>query len=110
VEAGRELIPGTEMGAFAAMHPGRGEEAARRRMTTLSRLAESVRDGEPAAVVRMIDPPPWRVWNWRWVLPSFDDQPIDAIHDFEDSLSECYEPVMRTSTMEVLVLRETGDL
>jgi len=110
VEAGRGLIPGTEMGTFSAMSPDREEEARRRKMTTLPGLTESLERGEPAAVVKMIDPPPWRVWNWRWVLPSLDDQPVDEIHAFEDTLSECYEPVMNTSTMEVHVLRETLDL
>jgi len=105
VEAGREVIPGTEMGTFSAMRPDAGEEARRRHMTTLPELARIVAAREPAAIVKTIEPAPWRVWNFRWVLPSLDDQPIDAIKLFEDQIEASYRPAMRTTTMEVFVPR-----
>jgi hypothetical protein len=106
VEAGRDVIPGTEMGTFSAMHPDDAQRAARAHMTTLPELTRLVLDQEPAAIVKMIDPGPWIVWNFRWTLPSFDTQPLDAIYAFEDAISECYEPVWTTMTMEVHVRRE----
>ncbi|HUT79002.1 MAG TPA: hypothetical protein VM285_14990, partial [Polyangia bacterium] len=51
VEARRDVLPGTELGTFSAMLPGREQEAARRRMTTLAGLARRVRLQEPAAIV-----------------------------------------------------------
>jgi len=106
VEAGRPVLRGTELGTFAAMHPDDAERAARMGMTTVPDLAGRIRAGEPAAIVRMVDPQPWIVWNWRWAMPTLDDQPIADLYALEDAISECYEPVWRTMTMEVLFPRE----
>jgi hypothetical protein len=106
VEAGREVIAGTEMGAFSALHPRDAALARRAKMTTLVDLTERVLDQEPAAIVKLIDPEPWIVWNFRWALPSLDTQPLRAIYAYEDAISECYEPVWATQTMEVLVRRQ----
>ncbi len=106
VEADREVIPGTELGTFSAMLPGDAKRAREVHMTTLVELTEVVERQDAAAIVKMVDPPPWRVWNFRWALPSLDDQPLDVVMRFEDRISECYRPVMRTSTMEVLFARE----
>jgi hypothetical protein len=105
VEARRDVLPGTELGTFSAMLPGREERAARHRMTTLADLARRVRLREPAAVVRMIEPEPWVVWNFRWGMPELADQPIEAVRDFEDAVAEAYEPVWAAATMEILVRR-----
>jgi hypothetical protein len=105
VEAGRAVLPGTELGTFSAMLPGMEQRAARHRMTTLADLARRVRLREPAAIVRMIEPEPWVVWNFRWALPEMRDQPIEAVHDFEDAVAEAYRPVWAAGTMEVLVRR-----
>jgi len=105
VEADRPLIPGTEMGAFSAMHPGDVDLARSLGMTTMAELTRSVLDQEPAAIVKAIDPGPWIVWNFRWAMPSLDTQPLEEIYAFEDAISECYEPVWHTLTMEVLVPR-----
>ena len=105
VEAGRDLVPGTEMGAFSAMHPEDAPLARERKMTTMTELTRSVRQQEPAAIVKTIDPEPWIVWNFRWAMPSLDTQPLEEIYAFEDAISECYEPVWRTMTMEVYIRR-----
>jgi hypothetical protein len=105
VEAGRDVIPGTEMGAFSAMHSDDAELARELKMTTLNDLTRSVLDQEPAAIIKTIDPRPWIVWNFRWAMPSLDTQPLEQIYAFEDALSECYEPVWRTQTMEVYIRR-----
>ncbi|HUT78783.1 MAG TPA: hypothetical protein VM285_13895, partial [Polyangia bacterium] len=56
-------------------------------------------------IVRMIEPEPWVVWNFRWGMPELSDQPIEAVRDFEDAVAEAYEPVWAAATMEVLVRR-----
>ncbi len=102
VESGRDVLPGTEMGTFAAMAPEDGPRAEKMLMTTLPELTHRVRELEPAAVVRVIDPEPWIVWNFRWALPTFDDQPVEQVRRFEDALAQAYRPVWRNTTMEVL--------
>jgi len=105
VEAGRDVLKGTEMGTFSAMRPRDADLAHELRMTTLADLTRSVLDQEPAAIVKTIDPGPWIVWNFRWAMPSLDTQPLAEIYAFEDAIVECYEPVWRTQTMEVYVRR-----
>lgn len=108
VESGRPLIDGTQMGAFSAMRVEHGVRAVRYHMTTPALLEDAVRRGEPAAVVRMIEPEAWRNWNFNHVLPDMAPQPVDDATAFEDAIDDCYTPAWRTSTMEVLVPRSTG--
>ncbi len=106
IEASREAISGTEMGKFSAMLPWEKERADRFHMTTLPALIEVVENQEPAAIVLVVEPSGWRVWNFHWALPSWELQPFTYIKDFEDAVEDCYRPIWRTSTMEVYVRRE----
>jgi hypothetical protein len=105
VESGRPLVPGTQMGAFSAMNNQEATLARRYHMTTPALLADSVRQAEPAAVVRMIEPEAWRNWNFNHALPAMVPQPLEDATAFEHAIDECYWPVWRTSTMEVLLPR-----
>ncbi|MCP4605473.1 MAG: hypothetical protein GY847_33965 [Proteobacteria bacterium] len=105
VEAGREAIKGTEMGKFSAMLPWEEERAKLFHMTTLTDLTEVVDAQEPAAIILVVEPKGWRVWNFHWALPSWKKQPYLYIKEFEDKIEECYKPVWLTSTMEVFIRR-----
>lgn len=96
------------MGAFSAMAPPDASQARRYHMTTPALLAEAVRRGEPAAVVRMVEPEAWRNWNFNHALPAMVPQPVEEATAFENAIDECYIPVWRASTMEVLVPRTYG--
>jgi hypothetical protein len=107
VECDRDVVHGTEMGKFSAMHPWEAKRAHKYHMTTLTDLIESVEDLEPAAIILIIEPVGWRLWNFEWALPSLESQPEEYIEDFENAVEECYEPAWRTSTMEVFVRRKS---
>jgi hypothetical protein len=106
IEAGRDVVHGTEMGHFAAMYPWDQERASRFEMTTLPELTRIVEDQVPAAIVLVVEPQGWRVWNFQWALPLKEVQPAKYIRDFEDAVEMFYKPAWRTSAMEVLVRRD----
>ncbi len=106
VESERKPILRTEMGKFSAMLPWERERAKRYHMTTLPDLVESVEDQEPAAIVLVMEPLGWRVWNFQWALPSWEAQPFPFIKEFDDAVEDCYQSAWRTSTMEVFVRRK----
>lgn len=108
VEAGRDVVPGTEMGHFAAWFPWDSARAARYHMTTLPDLARAVEEQVPAAIVLVIEPLGWRVWNFQWAMPAKDAQPELYTKEFEDKVETCYRSVWRTSAMEVFVRRAKG--
>lgn len=106
VEAGRRPLAGTEMGKFSALHPFEEDRALRFHMTTLPLIIQSIRDQTPAAIVLLIEPSGWRLWNFEWALPYFQRQPESLIEQFKNTVADCYQPVWRASTMEVW-LRKT---
>ena len=103
VEADRDPLEGTEMGKFSAFYPFEEARARRFRMTTLPLITQAVENHEPAAVVLLIEPSGWRLWNFEWALPYFERQPRDAIEQFQNTMADCYRPAWTTSTMEVWV-------
>jgi hypothetical protein len=103
IEAGRAVIPGTEMGMFAAMGPQDRPLAKRLRLTTLPDLARVVEARQAAAVVKM---PGAAVWNFRWQVPTLHRQPPGAYSRFEQALAKNYELGRRAGNLEILVPRE----
>jgi hypothetical protein len=106
VEAGREVIPGTEMGTFSAMAPVERDVAHRMRFAIVPDLTEAVEARVPAAVVRVTAPRTSLVWNFRWAVPSMKDQPYAVIEGFESAIKACYKQAKATATMEVLVRKD----
>ncbi len=72
VEAGRDVIPGTEMGMFSALHPQKQTLARRLRMTTVRELTITVKKKIPAAIVLRRR---GAAWNFQWIVPSLRRQP-----------------------------------
>ncbi len=72
VEAGRDVIPGTEMGMFCALHPKKRTLARSLRMTTVRDLTITVKKKIPAAIVLHRGGPNW---NFRWIVPTLRRQP-----------------------------------
>ena len=106
VEAGRAVIPGTEMGPFSAMPPTDADAARAHRFTIVPDLTAAVKARVPAAVVRVTSPRTSLVWNFRWAVPSMKDQPNVVLEDFESAIRACYKQAKATASMEVLVRRE----
>jgi hypothetical protein len=105
VEAGRDALPGTEMGKFAAMFPWDEPRANRYHMTTLPLLISAVENSEPAAIILIHQPEGWLVWNFQMGLPAMQKQPYPLIQSFRETVETCYRVAWRTSTMEVFVRR-----
>ena len=72
VEADREVMPGTEMGMFSALHPKERTLARHLRMTTVKDLTIMVKKKIPAAIVMFRRGPNW---NFRWIVPTLRRQP-----------------------------------
>jgi hypothetical protein len=103
VEAGRDVMPGTEMGMFAAMAPDERKRARRLRFTTLADLTRMVEDMEPAAVVLMAGD---NVWNFKWQIPTLRRQPKQAHARFRKAVKENYTQAFRSRMLEVWVPEE----
>lgn len=106
VEAGRAVIPGTEMGPFSAMPPTDSDAARAHRFTVVPDLTAAVKARVPAAVIRVAAPRTSLVWNFRWAVPSMKDQPSVVLEDFESAIRACYKQKKATASMEVLVRRD----
>ncbi|MDD5308987.1 MAG: hypothetical protein PHU25_16865 [Deltaproteobacteria bacterium] len=106
VQAGREIVHGTEMGMFSAMGPAARDAARRVHMTTVPDLIEALDAQEPAAVVWIREPPPWVIWNFAWKVPQLTYQPADAYGELLATLDTCYEVVKSTETFDVMLPRE----
>lgn len=102
IEAGRDVVPGTEMGMFAAMRPEDRKLARRLNLVTLQDLIGFVEDQRPAAIVKMKGS---SKWNFKWTVPTLRRQPAKAYARFEAAMHQHYQPAKRFRTMEVLVRR-----
>jgi len=100
VEAGRRVTPGTEMGMFSAMGPGREEEAAKLHLTTLALLTERVQARIPGAIVRIRGN---ANWNFRWEVPSLRWQPEEQVRRFDLAIATGYHPALEAGMYEVLL-------
>ncbi len=72
VQAGRDVIPSTEMGMFCALHKKKRTLAQRLRMTTVRDLTITVKKKIPAAIVLHRR---GATWNFKWVVPTLRRQP-----------------------------------
>lgn len=102
VEAGREVMPGTEMSPFAVMGPQDAAIAKRLHLATLNELTSTVRSRTPAAIVRLVGN---AMWNFRWQVPSLSGQP-DALYEaFEREINANYVRAYSVNNVEVLLRR-----
>jgi hypothetical protein len=106
VEAGRPLVPNTEMGPFSAMAVGDGALAARTGFTTLPELTRRVRAREPAAVLLVAAPESNLSWNFGWAVPRMENQDEDDVDAFNAAVDACYESAHKTDTMELLLRKD----
>jgi hypothetical protein len=88
VEAGREVLPGTEMGMFCAMAPANRALAARLGLVTLADMGEALERRAPAAVVLHRGR---SKWNFEWAVPTMRGQPKRELAAFREALRENYE-------------------
>jgi len=104
VESGRGVMPGTEMGMFAAMAPDERERAMRLNFTTLPDLIEMMEGMEPAALVLMKGE---NVWNFKWQIPTLRRQPRNWQKRFSEAVRANYRSVFRSGMLEVWVPKES---
>lgn len=109
VEADRPIVPGTEMGPFSAMAAGDAERARRTGFTTLPALTRAVRERAPAAVLRLSKPEASLPWNFRWAVPSMEDQDSRDVEAFERAIEDCYGLGHQTETLDLYVRKERCD-
>ncbi len=102
VEAERQVVPGTEMGMFSAMHPQDHKLARRLRLVTLYDLISTISKREPAAIVRLTG---GAKWNFKWTVPTLRRQPKKLYKMFEKAIKKNYKIVKRHKNIEVLVPR-----
>jgi len=102
IESDRDVIPGTEMGMFAAMHPRDRKLARRLNLVTIRDLTKLVADQRPAAIVKMKGS---SKWNFKWTVPTLRRQPKKNYRKFEVAMRKHYRLAKRFRTMEVLVRR-----
>jgi hypothetical protein len=100
VQAGREVIPNTNMGMFAAVHPKDREIAERFHYTTIPELIEIVEREEPVAIVKMKGS---SRWNFKWTIPTLRRQPQGVYRQFEKAMRDHYRVATRRKHMEILV-------
>ncbi|HUT76839.1 MAG TPA: hypothetical protein VM285_04090 [Polyangia bacterium] len=98
VESGRDVMPGTEMGMFAAMAPEERKRARRLHFTTLADMTRMIEDQEPEALVLMAGD---NVWNFKWQIPTLRRQPKKAHARFRKAVKENYESAFRSRMLEV---------
>jgi hypothetical protein len=103
IEAGRDVIPGTEMGMFAAMRPQDRVLARRLNLVTVTDLIKLVESQRPAAIVKMKGS---SKWNFKWTVPTLRRQPKKLYTRFEVAMRQRYRLAKRFRTMEVLVRRD----
>lgn len=100
VEAGREVMPGTNMGMFAAVNPADRDIAERFHYTTIPDLIRMVERKEPVAIVKMNGS---SRWNFKWTIPTLRRQPGGVYRRFEQAMQEHYRMVTRRKHMEILL-------
>lgn len=90
VESGRSVVPGTEMGIFAAMGPDvrSGILAPKYKYTTLRELTDLVSAKEPAVIVLQKGNSPW---NFAWQVPTLRRQPKSLHNKFLEAVKEHYQ-------------------
>jgi hypothetical protein len=104
VEAGRDVIPGTEMGQFAVMGPKDAARAKSLHLTTLDDLTSTVRSRAPAAIVKLVG----RTvnWNFGWQIPALSMQPAALDEAFEQAIDADYTRAFVIANVEVLLRRQ----
>jgi hypothetical protein len=99
-EAGREIMPGTDMGMFTVMASGEEERAARLNLVTIDGLAGMLDRREPAAVVLRSGTSPW---NFMWQTPSLRRHPREHYNRFLRALRANYREAHRAGPYTLLV-------
>ncbi len=90
IEAGRDVIPGTEMGVFSVMHPRDLVRARDLNLVTLPTLKDLINRQVPAAMVRLKGD---SYWNFAWQVPAIDLQPSAAYIEFVQAGTKSYRDV-----------------
>ncbi len=90
IEAGRDVIPGTEMGVFSVMHPRDLVRARDLNLVTLPNLKDLINRQVPAAMVRLKGD---SYWNFAWQVPAIDLQPSAAYLEFVQAGAKLYQDV-----------------
>jgi hypothetical protein len=103
VEAGREVVPGTEMGQFSVLAPQDAARASTVHLTTLDDLTSSVRSRAPAAIVMLAGQ---SNWNFRWQVPSLSFQPQALYDRFERQIRASYARAYSIANIEVWLRRQ----
>lgn len=103
VAADRKVLKGTERGVFSLMADENSRLAERVNMTTLEKLADSVKDREAAAVVTVKDP---FEWNFNLQVPGMVHQPYKDRRKLDKALKRGYRAVYASDTMEVMIPKE----
>jgi hypothetical protein len=101
-EAGREIMPGTDMGMFTVMGAEDRERAENLRLVTLDQLVAMVNKREPAAIVLRNKNSPW---NFMWRAPSLRRQPPNHYARFLQALQANYAPAHEAGFFVVLLRR-----
>jgi hypothetical protein len=100
VEAGREIMPGTDMGMFTVMASGEEQRAAQLNLVTIDGLASMVNAREPAAIVLRTGNSPW---NFMWQMPTLRRHSGDLYARFQRALHSNYREAHRAGPYRVLV-------
>ncbi len=103
VEAGRQVLPGTEQGMFAAMAPEDRALARRLHLTTLADITAAVQRREPAAVVWMRRK---GSWNFKLEIPSMRRQQKKLHRRLDKTIRQNYRRVHRTQSMDILARKD----
>lgn len=102
VDAGRPVIPGTEMGQFSVMGPAEQDRAANLHLTTLPDLQKIVESRRPVAIVAIRGP---SSWNFFWQSPSLALQPRASYASFWKAVDDNYFRAFASGDIEVLLPR-----
>lgn len=100
VDAGRPVLPRTEMGQFSAMGPRDESRAKALNLTTLGELRAAVESREPVAIVKLRGN---ASWNFQWQSPSLSPQPAAVYSGFVKAIEENYSRAFSSGDIEVLV-------
>jgi hypothetical protein len=103
VDAGRPVVPHTEMGQFSAMGPDDEGRAARLNLTSLAELTRIVESGKPVAIVKLKGA---ANWNFQWQSPSLRPQPRDLYARFAQSIDARYTRAFSAGDIEVLTPKD----
>jgi hypothetical protein len=97
-EAGREIMPGTDMGMFTVMASNDYRQAEEMNLITLDGLVGMVNSREPAAIVLKAGNSPW---NFMWSMPTLRRHPSNEYARFQQALRANYKPAHQARDLVV---------